>query len=51
MDKYIIILLVIVGIIATLDKGKHRWLGYAWFTILGVLLGVYLSVGFIMLTM
>jgi hypothetical protein len=48
MDKYIIILLVIVGIIAALDKGKHRWLGYAWFTLLGVLLGVWLAVGFIM---
>jgi len=39
MDAFLIILLVVVGIIAVRDKGIHRWLAYAWFTILGLLLG------------
>jgi Na+/glutamate symporter len=35
MDGFLIICLAIVGLVVVLDKGRHVWLKYAWFTLLG----------------
>jgi hypothetical protein len=39
MDGLLFVLLVVVGLVVVLDKGRHIWLRYLWFVILGFFLG------------
>ena len=39
MDGLLFVSLAIVGLVVVLDKGRHAWLRYGWFTLLGFFLG------------
>jgi len=51
MDGFLMLALAALGVVVLLDKRRHVWLKYAWFTVLGILLGWVGAVLYIMFLM